>query len=123
MNACEDSWKHIYYFLKCLCQEIKMCKTITVKNHTISSQKSIICVPVIKTTADEILSEIKQDIDAGTEFIEFRADFFKDLMDKDKLLDLLKKIDSFPFAVILLSNSFLSLYENFILSRVFLLDL
>ena len=70
-----------------------MCKTITVKNHTISSQKSIICVPVIKTTADEILSEIKQDIDAGAEFIEFRADFFKDLTEKDKLLDLLKKIE------------------------------
>ncbi len=55
--------------------------TVQIKNLRIGEGMPKICVPVMGTTADEILSQAKTAKDAGPDLVEWRADFYEKLKD------------------------------------------
>lgn len=71
-----------------------MSKELVIKNHIFSGEKPTICVPVVASSDAAILESIEKCIAAGVELIEFRADYYENLLDIEKLLLLVKKISA-----------------------------
>lgn len=70
-----------------------MSKEINIKQQRISANKVNICVPVVSSTRDSILSDVKNIVEKQAPIIELRMDYFENLMDEDALASLLKEVD------------------------------
>ena len=53
-----------------------MTNAVTVKEHHLSGRETLICVPLIGKTLDEILGNAHGLVDAGADIIEWRVDHF-----------------------------------------------
>jgi len=71
----------------------KMKQSIKVKEKRIGSGKPIICVPVIKCTQSDIVSEIKSLCKKEIDMIEWRIDFFESIKDYGKIKGLLNEVE------------------------------
>ena len=79
-----------------------MSNQLIIKNKIISNGKLSICVPIVATTREEIISNIKKYIKEGISFIELRMDFFEGIRDEKKLKDLLAEISKYCDDTVLL---------------------
>lgn len=75
---------------------------ITRKGIMIGSGKPVICVPVVETAGDRIVSQIRFLAERGTAMIEWRADFYEHLNDPDQVKGLLDQIRPFVTDCLLL---------------------
>ncbi|MDY5022581.1 MAG: type I 3-dehydroquinate dehydratase [Blautia sp.] len=66
-----------------------MTKPIQIKNLTLGSGIPKICVPLTGKTREAILDEAKNAVLAGAQMLEWRADFFEGLKEKEKLEEML----------------------------------
>ena len=66
--------------------------SVNIKNLEIGAGKTKICVPVIGRTDEEILSQAMELKYSVADIIEWRVDFFDDVMDCDKVLKMTDKI-------------------------------
>lgn len=69
-----------------------MHKELVIKNHTISSEKVTICVPVVAKCTQDIINEVKKCIEHDVKLIELRADYFECINDDVELDKLLEQI-------------------------------
>lgn len=69
-----------------------MTKPIQIKNLTIGAGIPKICVPLTGTTEEKICQEAKDAKKAGADLVEWRADFFEGLMDKEACKQVLGKL-------------------------------
>lgn len=65
---------------------------VKVKNIEIGTGIPKICVPDIGKTKDEILSQAQEYKNLPMDILEWRADWFEDVSDTEKVLDVLKKL-------------------------------
>ena len=69
-----------------------MTKPIQIKKLTIGAGIPKICVPLTGTTEEKICQEAKDAKKAGADLVEWRADFFEGLMDKEACKQVLGKL-------------------------------
>ena len=69
-----------------------MTKPIQIKNLTIGAGIPKICVPLTGTTEEKICQEAKDAKKAGADLVEWHADFFEGLMDKEACKQVLGKL-------------------------------
>lgn len=67
---------------------------IEIKGKIIGQGKPIICVPVMETNKDEILSEVTRLVALGTEMIEWRVDAFENVICKDAVKEVLNGLST-----------------------------
>lgn len=60
-------------------------KSVTVRNVTIGKGRPKICVPLVAATAEEILKEAKGLLDEPADIVEWRADWYEDVLDREKV--------------------------------------
>ena len=63
---------------------------VIVKGRYIDNKKPLVCVPIIETTKEEIISRTRDLVDMDVEMLEWRADFYEDLGDIEKVKSLLE---------------------------------
>lgn len=69
-----------------------MTNAVTVKNITFQEGETLICVPLIGKTLDEILGNAHGLVDAGADIIEWRVDHFTQVRDMTQVMDALAEI-------------------------------
>lgn len=69
-----------------------MTQPIQIKGLTIGKGLPKICVPLTAKTAYELCGEAEQAKAAGAELVEWRADFYEDLLQEEKTAETLKKL-------------------------------
>lgn len=69
-----------------------MTKSVLIQNLQIGSGMPKICVPLTKTTQEELLAEAAEAKAARPDLVEWRADFYEDLFQIPQMLDTLRKI-------------------------------
>lgn len=69
-----------------------MTKSVQIQNLQIGSGMPKICVPLTKTTREDLLSEAEAVKAAAPDLAEWRADFYEDLFQIKEMLDTLEKI-------------------------------
>jgi len=69
-----------------------MIKTITVRGVEIGSNPPQIIVPIVGKTTDEIISAAKSFENHPVNMVEWRADFFEDIFDREKTLNTLAEL-------------------------------
>lgn len=79
-----------------------MSKELIIKGKTISSERAMVCVPIVASTRESILEKVKNSIDAGVSMIEIRGDYFDFIDDRHMLYDVLNDIKSMTGDVIVL---------------------
>lgn len=65
---------------------------VSVRKTGIGGEKPCICVPVVGKDADEILSQTKDICRKKPDLIEWRADFFKEVRDQEKVFDVARSM-------------------------------
>ncbi|MCR4673375.1 MAG: type I 3-dehydroquinate dehydratase [Lachnospiraceae bacterium] len=63
---------------------------VIVKGRYIDNNKPLVCVPIVETTKEAILSRTRDLVDSDVEMLEWRADFYEDLADIEKVKSLLE---------------------------------
>ena len=63
---------------------------VIVKGKYIDNHKPLVCVPIIETTRESILSRTRDLVESGVEMLEWRADFYEELSDMEKVKSLLE---------------------------------
>lgn len=81
-----------------------MNKLKTIKGIDFNSGKPIVCIPVVKQTKDEILSEISRLSQCDVRMIEWRMDWFDELTDLDAVSDILSQMKSYLTKTVLLAT-------------------
>ncbi len=66
--------------------------SIYIKNVELGAGRTKICLPIIAKTREEILKEGEELKSSVADIIEWRVDFYEDVMDNDKVLDLLSEL-------------------------------
>ncbi|MDZ5783931.1 type I 3-dehydroquinate dehydratase [Marinococcus luteus] len=69
-----------------------MLKELKVRNTLLTNERPCVCVPLIGISENELLDEIKQIIQKEPDLIEWRADFFEDIGNFEKVLDALEQV-------------------------------
>ena len=69
-----------------------MTNAVTVKNITFQEGETLICVPLIGKTLDEILGNAHSLVDAGADIIEWRVDHFTQVRDMTQVMAALAEI-------------------------------
>lgn len=69
-----------------------MTNAVTVKNITFQEGETLICVPLIGKTLDEILGNAHGLVDAGADIIEWRVDHFTQVRDMTQVMAALAEI-------------------------------
>lgn len=69
-----------------------MTNAVTVKNITFQEGETLICVPLIGKTTDEILGNAHGTVDAGADIIEWRVDHFASQRDGQVMAALAKSV-------------------------------
>jgi 3-dehydroquinate dehydratase I len=62
-----------------------MMKTVTVRNVTLGSGLPKVAVPLVDASADELIAQAKKVAALAPDVIEWRIDFYQDVLDEDKL--------------------------------------
>ena len=75
---------------------------IKIKGHEIAAFKPVICVPVMGKTKNQLVDQIKDCLQKGAFLIEWRADFYEHIMDKDAVCDTLRELASLDDKMILI---------------------
>lgn len=65
---------------------------IVIKERCFGEGKPLICLPVMKTTKEEILAEVSRLVDMKAEVIEWRVDAFEDIKSLNAIRDLLMEM-------------------------------
>lgn len=65
-------------------------KTVQVRNITLGEGRPKICVPIVGQTKDDILLEAGTFARIPVDVVEWRVDWFEDVFDTDKVLDVAK---------------------------------
>ena len=68
--------------------------TVKVRNIEIGSGVPKICVPIVGVTKDEIIAEAKTFDSIPVDVVEWRVDWFEDVFDTDKVLDVAKDLQT-----------------------------
>ena len=68
-----------------------MASGIVIKNVEIGGKRPVVCVPVVEEEKSLILQKMEEIVELGVRMIEWRADFFTDLMDKEAVVSLLRE--------------------------------
>lgn len=79
-----------------------MGNTLKIRSLELGSGTPKICVPITGGNNNEVLEEVKLAKDAGADVIEWRADYYGDVMDFDKTVALAKEIRSLCGEMLLL---------------------
>lgn len=66
--------------------------SVLIKNLVIGEGRTKICVPIISVTKESILAEATELKDSVADIIEWRADYFESVMDKEEVLSVLEAI-------------------------------
>ena len=66
--------------------------TVKIKNIEIGTGIPKICVPIVGATRDEILLSARQLCQSAADIVEWRADWYEDVLDTDKVLGTLAEI-------------------------------
>ena len=69
-----------------------MSKTLQIRNLTIGQGSPKIIVPIVGVTREEIIGSAKDIKAASPDVVEWRADWFKDVLDFDKVSDVLSEL-------------------------------
>ncbi len=67
---------------------------LIVKGRLFSKENSVICIPIVDTSYEDIIESARTIAANGIEMAEWRADFFSELMDTDRLADILLALKS-----------------------------
>jgi 3-dehydroquinate dehydratase I len=62
-------------------------KIVSVRGKQIGGEQPCICTPIVGASMEQILSETEEICRKGPDIIEWRADFFKDICDPQKVLE------------------------------------
>lgn len=66
--------------------------TVQIRNITIGEGRPKICVPIVGQTKEDILLEAKSFSDIPVDLVEWRADWFEDVFDTEKVLDTAREL-------------------------------
>ena len=69
-------------------------KTVQVRNITIGEGRPKICVPIVGQTKEDILLEAGTFARIPVDVVEWRVDWFEDVFDTDKVLDVAKNLQT-----------------------------
>ena len=69
-------------------------KPVVVRNVAIGEAIPKICVPIVGKTIDEILNQAKHICVIGADVVEWRVDWFENVFDTDKVLDVAKDLQT-----------------------------
>ena len=69
-------------------------KTVQVRNITLGEGRPKICVPIVGQTKDDILLEAETFARIPVDVVEWRVDWFEDVFDTDKVLDVAKDLQT-----------------------------
>ena len=69
-------------------------KTVQVRNITLGEGRPKICVPIVGQTKDDILLEAGPFARIPVDVVEWRVDWFEDVFDTDKVLDVAKDLQT-----------------------------
>ena len=72
-------------------------KTIQIRNITIGEGRPKICVPIVGQTEEDILREAAGFASLPVDVVEWRADWFQDVFDTEKVLHTAKALRSVSF--------------------------
>ncbi|MCR5546449.1 MAG: type I 3-dehydroquinate dehydratase [Lachnospiraceae bacterium] len=75
---------------------------VIVKGKYIDNKKPLVCVPIVETTKEAILSRTRDLVDSEVEMLEWRADYYEDLSDVEKVKSLLEGMRSLTKDTVLL---------------------
>ncbi|MDX6151534.1 type I 3-dehydroquinate dehydratase [Marinococcus sp. PL1-022] len=67
-------------------------KELKVRNTLLTNERPCVCVPLIGKSKNELLDETKHIIQKEPDLIEWRADFFEDLVEFETVLDALEQV-------------------------------
>ncbi len=73
-------------------EDISLRREIHIKGHTIDNNKPLICLPIMASEKEMILSEAKRLIEAGGVMLEWRADYYQDLCNDEATLEVLRQL-------------------------------
>lgn len=69
-------------------------KTVQVRNVIIGEGRPKICVPIVGQTKEEILTEAGSFAEFPIDVVEWRADWYEDVFDTDKVLETAKELNT-----------------------------
>ena len=69
-------------------------KTVQVRNITLGEGRPKICVPIVGQTKEDILLEAGTFARIPVDVVEWRVDWFEDVFDTDKVLDVAKDLQT-----------------------------
>lgn len=69
-------------------------KTVQVRNVIIGEGRPKICVPIVGQTKKEILTEAGSFAELPIDVVEWRADWYEDVFDTDKVLETAKELNT-----------------------------
>ena len=67
-------------------------KTVTLRGITLGEGRPKICVPLTSSTVEELLAEIRQVQETKADLVEWRVDYFADVMDTNRVLEALRAL-------------------------------
>ncbi len=79
-----------------------MSKKIFIKDKYLSSDKMTVCVPVVASTREAVIEQVKNSIAASAEMIELRADYFSFLYNQQELSEVLETVAELAKSTIVL---------------------
>lgn len=65
---------------------------VNIKNVVLGDGITKVCLPIIATTKEDILNEARSMVPLTADIIEWRADFFEQVMNQDKVLEVLEEL-------------------------------
>ena len=66
--------------------------SVSIKNVLLGEGRTKICVPIIGKTVDEIYQEAREISSTEADIVEWRVDFYEDVMSSSKVLDVVKEL-------------------------------
>ncbi len=66
--------------------------SVSIKNVVLGEGKTKVCLPIIATTKEDILKEARDMAKLAGDIIEWRADFYEDVMNQDKVLEVVDEV-------------------------------
>lgn len=67
-------------------------KNIEIKGRVIGGKKPQVCMPLVGNTKEQVMEETQSILAAKPDLVEWRVDYYNDVEDTEKVLDLLTKI-------------------------------
>lgn len=77
---------------------------IIIKGILIGSGTPLVCAPVMEKSSDLIIQRVREARSAGIRCVEWRADFFEDLFDRDSLRNVLERLRAETTEMVLIAT-------------------